>query len=238
MQCSKAVFKGCLPGGVDAVYALQLDRLSDVALVERFPEGQLGAINLFDFPCTEDRRLACTVSDITPVRTAVHGLPAGTYAVVAESSLSSEITVTALTRPAAAPTLVAFSDTCEAALAIPAQGGFFQGNTANATADYAAGCDLPLQGPGGAKDQMLKLVLDKEQRVVLDMMGSGYSTLLAVRKGPDCPGTDVANACSLGVRGDRSYLDLTLAAGEYFVQIDGFAREEGQWFLDVYVVDP
>jgi hypothetical protein len=232
-----AVFDGCLPGAVDAVYSLSLSEPSDVLLVERYSD-QFGAINLFDFPCKGADRLACTVSDITPVRTGVHGLAPGNYAVVAESSLSSKITVTALTRHAAAPNLVAFADTCDTALNIPAQGGFFEGNTANTTADYAAGCDLPAQGPGGAKDQMLKLVLDKEQRVVLDMMGSGYSTLLAVNQGPDCPGTQVANACSVGVRGDRSYLDLTLPKGEYFVQIDGFAREEGQWFLDVYVVDP
>jgi hypothetical protein len=48
----------------------------------------------------------------------------------------------------------------------------------------------------------------------------------------------VANACSAGVNSARSYLDLTLPSGEYFVQVDGFAREEGSWFLDVYLVDP
>jgi hypothetical protein len=144
----------------------------------------------------------------------------------------------ALRGPAQAPNVVAFADTCEDAVEIPAQGGFFQGNTANAGADYDASCDLQAQGQGGAAEQMLKLVLPEERRVVLDMLGSSYATLLTVRKGPSCPGEQVANACSAGANSARSYLDLTLPAGEYFVQVDGFAREEGAWFLDVYVVDP
>ncbi len=70
------------------------------------------------------------------------------------------------------------------------------------------------------------------------MMGSSYSTLLDIRKGPDCPGTEVPMACAVGYYAQRSYLDLTLSAGTYFIQIDGYAGQTGPWFLDVRVVDP
>jgi hypothetical protein len=232
------VFRGCLPGGVDAVYALEVDEPSDVLLIERLAEDQRGSINLFELPCTDEDRITCTVSNLSPLRAAAHNVQPGSYPVVIESSAATAVTALALRRPAQPPTVVAFADTCEDAIEIPPEGGFFQGNTANVEADYDAGCDLQAQGEGGAPEQMLKLVLPEEKRVVMDMLGSSYETLLAVRKGPNCPGEQVANACSAGVNSARSYLDLTLPAGEYFVQVDGFAREEGAWFLDVYLVDP
>ena len=67
---------------------------------------------------------------------------------------------------------------------------------------------------------------------------SAYRTLLDVRKGPTCPGTEVLQGCGIGQPPRRSFLDLTLDAGVYFIQIDGHALEEGPWFLDVHVVDP
>jgi hypothetical protein len=121
---------------------------------------------------------------------------------------------------------------------IPVVGGFFQGTTANAQADYEVGCDLGGQPPGGGPDQMLKLELPSTQRVVLDMQGSAYSTLLDVRLGPACPGVELSKACAAGYYPERSFLDLELTAGTYYVQIDGYAGQSGPWFLDVYVVDP
>src|SRR6185503_14552602 len=140
--------------------------------------------------------------------------------------------LTAFTRPAALPTLIAFADDCAHAIEIDAPGGFFQGSTANAKADYEAGCDLGGLDPGGAHDQMLTFTLDRTQRVVLDMRGSSYTTLLDVRRGPTCPGQEVLSGCSAGYFSSRSYLDLTLEAGQYFVQIDGYAGDSGSWVLD------
>jgi hypothetical protein len=40
------------------------------------------------------------------------------------------------------------------------------------------------------------------------------------------------------VGGERSYLDLDLPAGDYFVQVDGYAGAFGNWFLDVFVLPP
>jgi hypothetical protein len=42
----------------------------------------------------------------------------------------------------------------------------------------------------------------------------------------------------VGFQGKGSFLDLTLEAGVYYLQIDGLAMDKGPWFLDVRVVDP
>ena len=35
-----------------------------------------------------------------------------------------------------------------------------------------------------------------------------------------------------------SYLDVLLDPGEYFLQVDGYAGAEGQWFLDIFEAEP
>jgi hypothetical protein len=70
------------------------------------------------------------------------------------------------------------------------------------------------------------------------MEGSGYNTILDIREGPSCPGTEIPMGCTVGFPPSRSYLDLLLAPGTYYVQIDGYDLDKGPWFLDVRVVDP
>ena len=230
---------GCLPGAVDAAYALTLAEASDVLLVQRFSQADQAAIELSKPACgAASDLLACGTGSPSPARAAAHNVPAGEYRVVSESVQASPAKVTAFVRKAIPPTLVPFADACADALEIPSDGGFFQGSTANAVADYNAGCDQGGQLPGGAPEQLLKLTLPASKRVVLDMMGSSYSTLLDVRKGPDCPGTEVPLACAAGYFQSRSFLDLLLSAGTYYIQIDGYAGQSGPWFLDVRVVDP
>lgn len=230
---------GCLAGAVDAAYELSLSSPSDVLLVGRKSNTGTSAVLLSAPACASAADLlACKSSLQSPVRAARHALAAGSYRAVVESSSGSPMQLTALTRPAAPPTLVAFADTCASAIVVPETGGFFQGNTANAQADYDAGCDYGGLPSGGAAEQMLKLTLSSKKRVVLDMQGSAYSTLLNVRKGPACPGSELPLACAAGYYASRSYLDLELEAGQYWIQVDGYAGAAGKWFLDVYVVDP
>ncbi|KYF74395.1 hypothetical protein BE11_20220 [Sorangium cellulosum] len=73
---------------------------------------------------------------------------------------------------------------------------------------------------------------------MLDMAGSSYETLLSVRRGPTCPGTEMPLSCTIGVGPQRSFLDLVLDPGVYYLQIDGHAMAHGLWFLDVRVVEP
>lgn len=230
---------GCFPGAADAAFSLDLAEASDVLLVQRISQGDVAAIELALPACdVASDQIICTSGASSPNRAAKRNVPPGSYRVVAESIQSQPMQLTALVRPAVPPTLVPFADSCDDALEIPPEGGFFQGNTANASADYSAGCDQGGVNGYGSPDQILKLVLPSKKRVFFDMGGSAFTTLLDVRKGPDCPGTEMAQACGVGFAQSRSFLDLTLDPGIYFVQIDGYALAKGPWFLDVRVVPP
>ena len=230
---------GCAPiGSIDAAYDLELASPSDVLLVERIADGDIGAVSLALPACGSGSEKLCGHGSTSPVRASLLGVPAGSYRAVVETALGNPVELTAFVRPASAPTLVPFADTCAAATSISEGGGFYQGNTLNAAADYSAGCDVTGVLGAGAADQMLKLALSSRKRVVLDMKGSSYATLLDVRKGEVCPGLEMPGACSVGYVPLRSYLDLTLDPGIYWVQVDGYSYASGSWLLDVRVVDP
>jgi hypothetical protein len=227
------------PGSRDAAYDLELGAPSDVLLTMRVASGDTGAVSLASPACAAlENPRACSSGTSSPLRVPLRGVAAGSYRVVAESLLGSPVELTAFVRPATPPAVVPFADTCAAAATISEAGGFFQGNTANAQADYSSGCDVTGVGPGGAPDQVLKLVLSEKQRVIFDMQGSSYLTLLDIRTGNDCPGTEVPMACSVGFTASRSFLDLTLNAATYWIQIDGYGGDFGAWQLDVRVVPP
>jgi hypothetical protein len=243
----------CLPGAVDATYRLSLEQRSDVLLVERLSSGDSGAVSLLGADCnpkssracvSDDARALCTCSPFTgsicsnsaPVRARVYDVPAGEYSVVLESALGSPAQITAFTRPAQPSTLVALSDTCDDALVIPEAGGRFSGSTSNANPDYSASCDFGIGE--SAPDQLLKLHLSETRRVILDAGGSDYATIIAVRTGAECPGREVERACAPGCSARRSFLDLTLPEGDYYVQIDGYVGASGHWVLDVFMADP
>jgi hypothetical protein len=160
---------------------------------------------------------------------------AGQYAAVVESSLGLPATLTTAVRPAGPPRLIPTADGCGDVVSVPITGGFFQGNTSNATGDFPASCDFATPTP--SPDQLLRLSLNAPRRVILDMRGSDFDTLLNVRRGPACPGEEVEGACAVA-GADRSFLDLDLPAGEYFIQIDGYAGGAGTWFLNAFVLDP
>jgi hypothetical protein len=62
--------------------------------------------------------------------------------------------------------------------------------------------------------------------------------VLSLRAGGVCPGVEVQGGCHVGFSGPRSFLDRTLAAGTYWVIVDGWGGQKGAWNLDVHVVDP
>jgi hypothetical protein len=225
---------GCAVGAPDAAYALTLDAGSDVLLVEATSSGDRGSVGLTGVACAPGRALVCASAPASPVRAALQGVPAGEYRVVVASELGVPTSLTAFVRPASTATLVPFSDSCaDRPTEIPRAGGLFRGNTANASDDYSASCDVG--GSGGAPDQLLHLVLTEPRRVIFDGRGSGFAAIVDVRRGPDCPGDELTSACSAGYVANRSYLDLSLDAGDYFVQIDGYDGSSGAWVLDVYV---
>ncbi|MDB5219708.1 MAG: hypothetical protein JWO86_7635, partial [Myxococcaceae bacterium] len=232
-----AIKNGCLPGGPAAAYTLTLTQPSDVLVIGRFPMNESGAVAINGPACTTADLVApCTMGQ-TPQRVSKRNLAAGTYRVVIADELGQTAQLSVLVRPTVPPTTigVAASDNCSAVFPLPAAGGFFTGDTTGATADFSAGCDAPGQPIGGAKDQLLKLDLAQKQRVVFDMTGSFYTTILDVRQGVTCPGTEVPSACYVGFNAGKSFLDLTLASGTYWVQVDGYNGDRGPWNLDMRV---
>jgi hypothetical protein len=230
-----AVNTGCLSGAVDSSHSLTLGEASDVLLVERISSHDTGAVSLAGAACTAATRLSCGTSTNSPVRARAYAVPAGSYRAVAESTLGNPVSLTTFTRKAVPATLVALADDCSAPFEVPVAGGRFQGNTSNAHADYAAGCDVGNQAKNGAPEQMLHLALKAKSRVIFDMAGSSYNTMLSVRTGSTCPGTELPLSCAAGYLPERSYLDLDLDQGDYYVQVDGYAGDSGAWALDIYV---
>jgi hypothetical protein len=228
----------CLGGGVDAAFAVDIAAPSDILVLDRLASGAFGAVSLATPTCTSASVLTCrTGSSTFPPRAALYNAAPGSYRIIAEANDASPGRLSLFVRDAVAPVFVPFADACEDAFEIPPQGGLFLGNTQNANAQYPAGCDQGGTGAFGAKEQMLKLVLTEPKRVILDSFGSNYPTLLDIRRGPSCPGLEVVNGCTVSYDASRSFLDVILEPGTYYLQVDGFNLSAGEWRLDVRVVD-
>jgi hypothetical protein len=232
-----AIDDGCFAGGPDAAFDLSLAKKSDVILVARVPQVEAGAVSLDTPACNAQTTLACSVGG-TPARVNKRALAAGDYRVViADSNGASDTTLTAYVRDTVTPTIVTGADTCAAAQEIPPTGGFFTGDTSKASADYDDSCDVS-SAAGGAPDQVLHLALAQPQHVVFDMSGSTYTTILDVHHGATCPGTELPGGCYVGYSAGRSFLDVELAADDYWIVVDGYAGQSGPWDLDVRVLPP
>jgi hypothetical protein len=230
-----AIDDGCLGGVPNAAYRLVLTEPSDVLAYARFEPNDVAAIALVDSACT--RNLACSIDNGDPARVSRRNLPAGEYRIVVGARRSRSAKVTLLVRPTVAPVTVT-ADACTDAHTLPGAGGYFVGTTATANATFNAACDALGQPNGGAKDRIVRLPIAARSRLVLDMTGSTYTTLLDVRRGEACPGTEVEDGCSLGFIGSRSFEELIVDPGTYWIQIDGYAASTGDFALDVRVVPP
>jgi hypothetical protein len=202
-----AVDPGCLVGAPDSTFGFVLEEKRDIALIGRFSEGDLGAVSIADLTCSHD--LTCS-SGLGTQRAQRYGLPAGSYRAVIESAYGNPVGLSWFDRPALATVHVPFADDCESLVSVAEVGGRFSGNTSNAFADFSAGCDVGGQDEGGAPDQMLELHLSEPRRVIFDMQGSSYETMLSIREGKFCPGVDArAEAtwiwiCKRGTTSSRS----------------------------------
>ena len=228
-----AVHPQCLVGAPDATFQVDLAGQRDVAVIGRFSDGDVGAVSFGSAAAACNSNSSCRAGAGT-VRTVRYGVPAGNYRAVIESAQGNPVGISWFERPPLAAVNVPFADDCTSPVQIPEVGGRFTGNTSNVFADFNAGCDVGGQSEGGAPDQLLELTLTEPRRVILDMQGSSYDTMLSVREGQFCPGAELQLACAPGYRATRSYLDLDLQAGHYFVQIDGYNGASGAWRLDVF----
>jgi hypothetical protein len=226
---------GCGTGMTDAAMALIVDAPSDVLVILSGSSGDTVAVSLNEPACTGASSLSCTSGGSGPLRTVVRSVAPGDYRIVVESKKSNPVSLTSFVRPATPTFLVPFSDDCAGAIEIPETGGSFQGNTSNSTDDFTASCDVG--GGPSAPDQVLHLTLQRQRRVVFDTRGSDYATIVDVRSGATCPGAEMTGGCSAGYSTGRSFVDMTLPAGDYWVQLDGYDSSSGAWVLDVFTSD-
>lgn len=107
------------------------------------------------------------------------------------------------------------NDTC--AFATPIVPGPLRGDTTP-----AAHHDTPSCAGGAGRDLWYSFTLPARRIVYLDTVdGGGWSTVLEVRSG-SCTGPVVAGGCNDDAcGGDRSQLVLELAAGTYYLLVDG-----------------
>jgi hypothetical protein len=183
---------------------------------------------------TLEQSLACRRSDDFPLRTIARGIGPGSLRAVVETEQGNPASLTAFRRPAQQTVLVHRADDCDGPLEIPETGGRFEGNTSNAFADFEASCDYGGQPAGGAPDQLLVFTLSVPRRIVFDLSGSDYDTLLVVRDDSLCPGNEIPGTCRPGYEASRSFLDVNLDAGTYTLQIDGYNGANGAWTLEVF----
>jgi hypothetical protein len=232
-----SIHDGCLAGGPTASFGVTLGNPSDVLVVGRFPQTDHGAVSLDAPGCTTSDRLACYAAS-TPVRVSQRNVPAGSYRVVVADTAGQPGTLTTLVRDTVAATQIVGADDCSSFIDVPSSGGELYGDTTNHVASFDESCDYGGVQQYGAPDQILRLVLPQPQRVILDMSGSTYTTLLSLRQGTTCPGVELPGACNFSFSGPRSFLDEELQAGTYWIVIDGYDMAVGPWDLDVRVIAP
>jgi hypothetical protein len=233
-----AIKDGCVPSGPDAAYDLSLASASDVLLIERIPESESGGVSLDTPACTTASEQLCETGD-TPIRVGRRNVLAGDYRVVVADQLGLQGTLDTLVRNTVPPTIVPSGGAGSCAQAVDAtSGGFFTGDTSTVQQTTSSACDSPGAPAPGERAQFLSLNLAQPQRVVLDMEGSAYETILDVRQGPSCPGLANDADCYVGFSAQRSFLDLELTAGQYFVIVSGYSGADGVWDLDVRVLPP
>lgn len=232
-----AIKDGCLAGGPTASYKLDVAQPSDVMLVGRFSQIELGAVSLDAPSCAANDKLVCAVA-YTPVRVSKRNLAAGSWRAVVTDQYGQAGSLTTLVRPTVAPINVTLADKCQDFVDVPAQGAFLQGDTTGKSPDWDESCDATNLPMGGASDQIFRLVLAQPQRVVASTDGSTFPTILSLRKGAQCPGLEVNNGCNVGFGASRSFIDATLSADTYWIVLDGYAMQKGAWNLDVRVVAP
>src|SRR5262249_30553358 len=149
-----------------------------------------GGLSLNTPACTKSDLIQCTTGGNTvPFRVSKRNVAAGSYRVVVADTSGLSAELMPLVRPTIAPVTVT-ADDCTDALVIPETGGFFTGDTSSAKPNFNSGCDVTGLPTGGANDHMLRLDLTQPRRVIFDMTGSTFTTVLDIRTGQACPGLE------------------------------------------------
>ncbi len=118
-------------------------------------------------------------------------------------------------------------NTCANAYFIPVNSGVFtdSGDTSSCSDFYQGSCNT-----NRAPEVVYRFYLPKPTRVVVDLAGSGYDTLLYMQR-DSCPGSEVA--CNDDYSQKTSHLDVSLEPGDYYFFVDGYGTNSGAYKLSV-----
>lgn len=214
----------------DAVHTFTLPSASDVRV--ELDTGGYG--NMSVRAACDDGASELRCASGNPTRALLRGLDAGTYYVIAEASRGRGYSLQVDASPPTPVVEVSGNEDCASAHPVPAGGGLFRGHTSTMSNDYTSRCGSGARSP----DAVYTLTLDALKRVVLSTEGSAFDTVLHVHRDTcTSDGELLCNDDELGLA--TSLIDTTLAAGTYFIVVDGWGGfSSGEYYLEVTVRDP
>lgn len=212
--------------GADAIYELRLTEDHDV-LLSAFGDSETYIAVRSACPGTTD--LVCAASQVR-----ARGLAAGTwYVIVKTASLGNFALTVELFAPAVVQ-YVSGNDTCAAAHEMIADAGsttMYIGTTTGLANDATASCASTAASP----DAVYRLTLADSRTIGFDMRTTSFDSALHVKRDACPAGTEVGCNDDTGST-RRSYLNLTLAAGTYYVFADGYSTgASGGYELEVTI---
>ncbi len=110
----------------------------------------------------------------------------------------------------------------------------FMGATTYGTGSYTGSCDYYYYYYGG-DEHVFALTLAAAHTVTFETYGSAYDTLIYLRSSPCDTGTEIECDDDGGV-GVDSYLSRSLAAGTYYLFLDGYDGDYGSYTLTVSII--
>lgn len=167
-----------------------------------------------------------------PAAMRIRAVPPGRHSVIVESFAPTNFTLDVTLQPPVEPVVVDVSETCGAAFEAPFDGGIFEGDTSDASDDYAASCG------GGARggDEVIYFELLADARVTASLDPQGFDAVLHVHE-DSCVGGDDELACNDDWIGDTSFFERDLGPGNYYFIVDGATVNDfGAYTLDLMVL--
>jgi len=167
-----------------------------------------------------------------PAAMRIRSMPPGPHWLVVESFAPTNFTLDVTFQAPVDPVMVDVSETCGAAFEAPFDGGIFEGDTSDASDDYAASCG------GGARggDEVISFELLADARVTASLDPQGFDAVLHVHE-DSCVGGGDEMACNDDWIGDTSFFERDLAPGSYYFIVDGVTVNDfGPYTLDLMVL--
>jgi hypothetical protein len=219
----------------DVVYSFELAERLDVTLTARGGSSDYFYVALQTMCGVRTSERGCRGG--APSRLTLRGLDPGRYFVVVRGSRPVDYELLLETRPALAPIAVTGNETCDSAQVIPSGGGLYSGDTTMMAHEYT----FPCATGSMAGDAVYRYRVERAGRVLFSMEGSAFDTVLWVTRADACPGSALPGLTTFQVCNDdgpgiglSSSLELTLAAGDYYVHVSGlYTTARGMYFLAV-----